>query len=313
MHDGLEVPQHSRTKFLTEEEERGLGQRIAKGDQKALDKLIFAHKPMAKRMAYEYLRSLPRLVQERTRLEDLEQAAHEGFLRAVRNFEPDKGRFSTHAEPWVREMMRTAVYDEEPVFIPRQDRKHRGSVARAQKVFTNKHGRLPSISELKEGIDLNEEQIRRALSEPPTTVSVLASATEDDNGVSIFEKLLEGSSPPIGDLARDAQDELLEARQAFKKIFLDAKRTLKNEESFRTFCAIFGTEEDDQEKKLVTTAAELGISRQALNERWKLIRKKLGYGEDYDHAKNPIFVIREKIQNLKELLDSISVVSGSEA
>lgn len=90
--------------MLTAEEERALVARMQAGDARARDRLVLAHRPLARRLAAETAR------RSRLEFDDLESAAVIGLIRAADAFDPERGaRFSTVAKFWVRSELLSMV------------------------------------------------------------------------------------------------------------------------------------------------------------------------------------------------------------
>lgn len=86
-----------RHRLLTAHEERCLATRWRKyGDRKALKQLAACNQALAVRYATRFAPYVPHL------LDDLVQQACIGVLEAARKFDPDKGRFSTYAQWWMK-------------------------------------------------------------------------------------------------------------------------------------------------------------------------------------------------------------------
>lgn len=94
----------TRTRLLTLEEERALLKRaLDKGDRRALDQLIAAHKPLVLKVAGRY-RS------ERVAHADLVQEGFVGLMEAARRFDPARNvRFATYAQWWIRSAIQEFV------------------------------------------------------------------------------------------------------------------------------------------------------------------------------------------------------------
>lgn len=98
-------------------------------------------------------------------LEDLIQAGYIGLLNAVHNFDLNRGtKFSTYATYLIQGEIRHHIRDKHAtVRLPQWLQKLSGQVKRAEEAFYQEHGRLPSIRELAEALNIEEEGIREAL------------------------------------------------------------------------------------------------------------------------------------------------------
>lgn len=93
----------NKVKLLSPTEERNLARKVAKGDQKARDKLIRANLRLVVSIAKHYLHhGLPFL--------DLIAEGNVGLLRAVAGYDYKAGyRFSTYATWWIKQAIKRAL------------------------------------------------------------------------------------------------------------------------------------------------------------------------------------------------------------
>lgn len=107
--------------FLTADEERALAVRWRNGDERAMQRLVECHLPLARKYASHFAAGRS--------LEDLVSEACIGLLEAAKRFDPDRGfRFSTFARHWVL----AAVTD----YVIRSDNVVRGPVdAKGRRAF----------------------------------------------------------------------------------------------------------------------------------------------------------------------------------
>lgn len=90
--------------LLTEEEERDLCKRAREGDIDARNKLVSSNLRLVVMYAKKYLTYATGLT-----LEDLIQEGNLGVIRAVKTFDPDKGRFTTYASHWINQSISRAL------------------------------------------------------------------------------------------------------------------------------------------------------------------------------------------------------------
>lgn len=92
--------------------------------------------------------------------EDLYQLGCLGFVKAVRNFDPEFGcRFSTYAVPKIAGEIRRFLRDDGAVKVSRSLREQGGSVQRARDRLRGELGREPALTELAEETGLGIEEI----------------------------------------------------------------------------------------------------------------------------------------------------------
>ncbi len=91
------IAEISRIPLLSPEEERKLAFRIRKGDANARRKLILANLRLVVSIARKYM-------QYSVSFRDLIAEGNIGLMRAIENFDPDRGtKFSTYATWWIRQ------------------------------------------------------------------------------------------------------------------------------------------------------------------------------------------------------------------
>lgn len=141
------------------------------------------------------------------RVEDLTQNGTIGLVDAIARFDPTRAgvRFATYAMPWIRNAIRSWIFDLEPgsIRVPSSERQFRRKLARAESVAEARDGRAPTVSELAKALDVREERVARASTPASGRMSSLDAPLGDDGDT--FVDLLEG------DLA--APDEMLEERR----------------------------------------------------------------------------------------------------
>jgi RNA polymerase sigma-B factor len=138
-------------------EERRLFARYRAGDEAARELLVRRYLPLAKRLARRYGRSSEPL-------DDLQQVASLGLLKAIDRFDPDRGTaFASFALPTVLGELRRYFRDcGWSVHVPRgaQERALRVQHAHAQRATAD---RAPTVNQLAEYLELDREQVLDAL------------------------------------------------------------------------------------------------------------------------------------------------------
>jgi RNA polymerase sigma-B factor len=128
------------------------------GDDRLRNRVVREYMPLARKLARRYHRG-------REPLEDLEQVAYLGLVKAVDRFDPAHGnRFSSFAMPTITGELRRHFRDTGwAVHVPRGMQEASLEVAAATAHLSNEHGRAPTVSELAEATGLELEVVTDAL------------------------------------------------------------------------------------------------------------------------------------------------------
>lgn len=102
-----------RIPMIDAETERALALAYRAGDRRAGQQLVASHLRLATRIAYKFA---PR----GQGVEDLVQQANLGLLRALRDFDPDRGaRFITYAKAWMLQSIQRYLHQRYAVKLPK--------------------------------------------------------------------------------------------------------------------------------------------------------------------------------------------------
>jgi RNA polymerase sigma-B factor len=128
------------------------------GDSVARETLVEQFMPLARSLARRYDRSSEPY-------EDLLQVAALGLLKALDRFDPSRGpSFASFAIPTILGEMRRYFRDSGwSLHVPRGDKERALKVRDAQEAFANTHGHAPTVSQLAQFLELDEEQVIDAL------------------------------------------------------------------------------------------------------------------------------------------------------
>ena len=128
------------------------------GDTTAREALVDQYMPLARSLARRYDRSSEPY-------EDLLQVAALGLLKALDRFDPSRGpSFASFAIPTILGEMRRYFRDSGwSLHVPRGDKERALKVRDAQESFANTHGHAPTVSQLAQFLELDEEQVIDAL------------------------------------------------------------------------------------------------------------------------------------------------------
>ncbi len=126
--------------------------------------------------------------------EDLVQIGTLGLLKAIRNFETERGlQFSTYAVPVIMGEIKKYLRDNGPLKVSRGIREQYCQIRKAAEKFTAEEGRSPTVSEL------------QALTGIPTEDIIFASDA-GSHPLSIDDPIAEGSTKTVADTVADPDD-----------------------------------------------------------------------------------------------------------
>ncbi len=123
-----------------------------------LEELVLSYRPLARALARRYATTS-------CAREDLEQAACEGLIKAVRRFEPERGAtFASFAVPTILGELRRYLRDTAwPAHVPRSLQERVREVRSAAEEFSAVHGRGPTAGELARELGCEDEAVVEAL------------------------------------------------------------------------------------------------------------------------------------------------------
>jgi RNA polymerase sigma-B factor len=133
--------------------------RYARGRRAAdLEALVLSYRPLARGLARRYASSF-------VGREDLEQAAYEGLIKAIRRFEPERGApFVSFAVPTILGELRRYLRDTAwPAHVPRSLQERVREVRSAAERFAAAEGRQPTAAELAVRLGCDEGDVAEAL------------------------------------------------------------------------------------------------------------------------------------------------------
>ena len=140
---------------LTEEEEKELGMRVARGDPDAKDRMIQANLRLVVSRAKIFTGNGVDFL-------DLIQAGNEGLIeKAVPNFDVTKGKFSTYAVNWIDEYIRQEINRSRKIRIPAEYSLLLGQAKRYREAYYKDYGKYPSENQIIEHIANQPERLKR--------------------------------------------------------------------------------------------------------------------------------------------------------
>lgn len=251
----------AREPMLTPDEEAALAQAIHKGGpegDRARDRLVNANLRFVVSVAKQYQHQGISLI-------DLINEGNMGLVKAAEKFDETRGfKFISYAVWWIRQsVMEALAVKSRIVRMPLNQVGISGKVNRVTEQFLQEHGRMPSLHELAELIDVDEAQIRTAVSANTHTTSIDAPFGDDDDG-SMADMLLSDDN----DLKSDSSLE----KESMAQFVNDLLREVLSNREQKIVRESFGI--GVMEKSLEEIATDMGMTRERIRQlREKAIRK----------------------------------------
>jgi RNA polymerase primary sigma factor len=162
--------------LLKREEEVDLAQRIRKGEEEALDKLVRSNLRFVVSVAKKYQN-------QGVSLSDLINEGNIGLIRAARKFDETKGiKFISYAVWWIRQAILQALAEQSRIVrvpLNRAGALHR--IGKRSAMLLQELGREPTVEELADELDLSEDEVRRTLSLSQSHLSLDAPLTPGED------------------------------------------------------------------------------------------------------------------------------------
>jgi RNA polymerase primary sigma factor len=170
-----------KEELLTADEEVELARLIKKGDSKALDKLIRANLRFVVSVSKQYQNqglSLPDLINE----------GNLGLIKAAQRFDETRGfKFISYAVWWIRQSILQALAEQ--ARIVRLPLNKIGSINKINKTLSRleqEFEREPSAEEIAKTLDIQPEDVKKALMSSNRHISMDAPLQQDEEG-SMYE------------------------------------------------------------------------------------------------------------------------------
>lgn len=158
------------------EEEVALAERIHKGDEKALDRLVRANLRFVVSIAKQYNNTGMELM-------DLINEGNMGLIEAARRFDETRGfKFISYAVWWIRQQILLAISEQGNII--RKPLNHATNLSRINRInakFEQENGRRASTSELADMLNIGEDKITSALVGSGRTMSMDAPFNDDED------------------------------------------------------------------------------------------------------------------------------------
>lgn len=251
----------AREPMLTPDEEAALAQAIHKGGlegDRARDRLVNANLRFVVSVAKQYQHQGISLI-------DLINEGNMGLVKAAEKFDETRGfKFISYAVWWIRQsIMEALAVKSRIVRMPLNQVGISGKVNRVTEQFLQEHGRMPSLHELAELIDVDEAQIRTAVSANTHTTSIDAPFGDDDDG-SMADMLLSDDNDLKSDSSLEKESMVQFVNDLLREVLSDREQKIVRES--------FGI--GVMEKSLEEIATDMGMTRERIRQlREKAIRK----------------------------------------
>ena len=239
--------------LLKREDEVDLAQRIRKGDEEALDKLVRSNLRFVVSVAKKYQN-------QGVALSDLINEGNLGLIRAAHKFDETKGiKFISYAVWWIRQAILQALAEQSRIVrvpLNRAGALHR--IGKRSAALLQELGREPTVEELADELDISEDEVRRTLALSQSHLSLDAPLTPGEDN-RLLDYLPDQFSPGPDDETYD---------QALMDTVEEALGTLKEREA-KILRLYFGL--DGQEPM---TLEEIGSILGVTRERVRQIKEK---------------------------------------
>lgn len=194
----------SKIPLLSFEEEKILAQRIATGDQEAVDELVRHNLRLVVSVAKKYSGCGLSLL-------DLIQEGNVGLIEAARKYDLSRGfRFSTYATWWIRQKIGRALSDQSrSIRIPAHIAELVSKIKRVTRPMIQQLGRTPTEKELADTLGVELDKVKVAL-DMSQAVSSLDVPVGDDDETTIGDLQADhGAQNPMSNLIAEANKDII--------------------------------------------------------------------------------------------------------
>ena len=189
----------SKLSMITAEEEVELAQRIKKGDQKALDKLVTANLRFVVSVAKQYQN-------QGLSLSDLINEGNAGLVKAAKRFDETRGfKFISYAVWWIRQSILQAIAQQARII--RLPLNKIGSISKIRKAYSyleQEHEREPNAHEIANNLDLSVKDVKQSVSVSGRHLSMDAPFQEGETS-NLYDVVQSDESPrPDAELMKNS-------------------------------------------------------------------------------------------------------------
>jgi RNA polymerase primary sigma factor len=179
----------SRLSRITAEEERVLGRKIQKGDQKALRRLVEANLRFVVSYAKRYRGCGMSFL-------DLINEGNIGLIEAAKRYDATKNvKFITYAVWWVRQAIIHALSDQSGAFrLPQKQANLLYRIGKAQSMLRNELERAPTAQEVATRIEASLEEVTTLLQVANDNVS-LSAVIDEEHEFHLSDKIEQDTIP----------------------------------------------------------------------------------------------------------------------
>jgi RNA polymerase primary sigma factor len=179
----------SRLPRITAEEERVLGRKIQKGDQKALRRLVEANLRFVVSYAKRYRGCGMSFL-------DLINEGNIGLIEAAKRYDADKNvKFITYAVWWVRQAIIHALSDQSGAFrLPQKQANLLYRIGKAQNALRTELQRAPTSQEVATRIEATVEEVTALLQVSDDNIS-LSAVIDEEHEFHLSDKIEQGTIP----------------------------------------------------------------------------------------------------------------------
>lgn len=246
-----------KEELVSVEEEVELAQRIRQGDQRALEKLTKANLRFVVSVAKQYQN-------QGLSLQDLINEGNIGLIKAAQKFDETRGfKFISYAVWWIRQSILQALAEQSR--IVRLPLNQVGSVNKINKVlskFEQENERRPSVAELAEELNIEEDKISEVLRVSGRQVSV--DAPFQDGEENCLLDVLTNDDAPHTDSPMDKESLCSELDNILSAVLKDREK--------KVIIMSFGI--GCHEKSLEEIGDQLGLTRERVRQiKEKSLRK----------------------------------------